>query len=312
MNPSLGDAKVDKLLTQFSQMYRNENYIAEMILPPLTVKEKTGKYAKYGTENLRAYADNLYRAPGTRAVSVDYSVSQGEYSCREKSAEKLVPDEFVNNTDRPYDPKRDAVAIIMDNMMVNQELALSTYMANTSNITQNTTLAGTSQWSDYDNSDPIDDIETGIQAIRAATSQRPNIAWMSHSVMTKLKYHPDIREQAKYTGNARLGDDAFLQLLKEFFGLSEIYVGDAVYNSADPGQTASITDVWGKHFWLAYKNPQPTLMKATLGYTFIDVPSRVETYREEEKVSDVVRVRKSYDQNVMDTSLVYLINSAIA
>ena len=68
MLPKLGDAKVDKILSQFSQMYRNENYISELLLPPLKVVEKTGKFAKYGTENLRTYTKQILRAPGARAV----------------------------------------------------------------------------------------------------------------------------------------------------------------------------------------------------------------------------------------------------
>lgn len=312
MLPNLGDAKVDKILSQFSQRYTNSNYIAEKILLPLSVKEKSGNFAQYGTENLRIYSDAVFRAPGTRANSVDYSVSQGSYTCRERALEKRVPDEFVNNSDDPYDPKRDAVSTIMDNIWANQEYALASYMGDHSNITQYTQLSGTDQWSDYTNSDPFDDIETGSETIRSATGQKPNTIAMGHAVFSKLKYHPDIREQLKYTGSANLSNSALIQAMKDLFDVTEVLVGDAVYNSADEGQTASIADIWGKDFWLFYKNPTPTFMKSTLGYTFYDVPRMVDTYREESHKSDVVRVRYSYDQNFMDTSLIYLIEDAVA
>lgn len=312
MNPKIGDAKVDKILSQFSIAYRNKNHIAEQILPVLTVKEKSGKVAKYGKENLRAYSDQLYRAPGTRAHSVDYSVSQGAYACLERSAEKLIPDEYYKNTDDPYDPKRDATMVIMDNIWVNQELALSTSMADSSILTSNTTLSGTSQWSDTGNSDPIGAIETGVTAIRSATGQRPNTAVMNHAVFQKLKSHPAIREQVKYTGTAALSDLNLGSFLKEFFNLENVLVGDGVYNSADEGQSDSITDIWGDHFYLLYKTDRPSMMMPTLGYTFADVPKKVDTYREEAKVSDVVRVRYSYDQNFIDTALAYAIYDAIA
>jgi len=312
MIPKLGDAKVDKLLSQFSQMYRNNNYISEMILLPLKVKEKTGKFAKYGKENLRVYTDQIYRAPGTRAHSIDYSVSQGSYICKERSLEKGVPDEFINNTDDPYDPYRDATTVIMDNLWVNQEAALATIMADTGILTLNTTLSGTSQWSDYVNSDPIGNIETAIEAVRTATGQKPNVMVMGHSVFSKLKYHPDIREQAKYTGNGRLSDDAFKQLLKEFFSIEEVLVGDAIKNTTDSGQSDTLADIWGKHLWVLYRTPAPTLMKATFGMTLQDTPRLIERYREEEKVQDVIRLRYSYDQNIMDENLAYLIKNAIA
>lgn len=310
-NPILGAAKKNKILSQFSQKYVNQTYINELLLPPLRVKEKTGNYAKYDKSNLRTYAE-IFRAPGTRALSVDYGVSQGSYVCRERALEKLVPDEFINNTDDPYDPKRDAVATLMDNIWVNQENALATDLADTNVLTNNTTLSGTDQWSDYLNSDPFDDIRTGIDTIRVATSQLPNTAWMSYEVMNKLKQHPDVREQVKYTNGGQLSNDAFINFMKGFFNLDNVYIGTAIKNTADEGQTDSLSSVWGKHFWLAYISPRPTLMRATFGYTFTDVPREVDTYREESKKSEVVRVRYSYDQNLMDVNLAYLIKDAIA
>lgn len=312
MLPNLGDAKVDKILSQFSQMYRNDNYISEMILPPLKVKEKTGKYAKYGKDNLRVYTDQIYRAPGTRAKSVDYSVSQGTYSCTEKAVEKKVPDEFKVNTDDPYDAMRDATAVCMDVIWGNQELALQASMSDNTVMTSYTTLSGNSQWSDYANSNPINDISTGIEAIRSATGKRPNVMVLSHDVFMKLKYHPDVREQLKYTNGGQLNDEMMGSYLKGFFNLEKVLVGSAIYNSADEGQADSIADIWSKDAWLLYQNPRPTLMSATFGYTLTDVPRMVDTYREESTVSDVVRQRYSYDQNLMDVNLGYLIEDAIS
>ena len=310
--PQLGQAKVDKILSQFSQMYRNKVYIAEKILPTLTVKERSGKYAKYGKENLRTYTNQLLRAPGTRALQVDFSISQGNYVCTEKAIEKLVPDEFLNNTDDPYDPKRDATAFLMDNLWVNQEVALQAVMTSTATMTLNTTLSGTGQWSDYANSDPINDIETAIEAVRTATAQRPNVITMSRQVFLKLKYHPDIRAQLKYTNGGQLSDGEMGKFLADFFSLEEVIIGESVKNTSIDGQTDSISDVWGKDCWLIYRTPRPSLMNATFGLTLTDVPRLVDTYREEAFKSDVVRVRYSYDQNLFDVNLCYLIKNAIA
>lgn len=312
MRPNLGDAKVDKILTQFSQFYTNDQYISEMILPVLKVKEKTGKFAKYGKENLRPYTGQLVRAPGVRAVSADFSVSQGSYNCTEKALEKGVPDEFIANTDDPYNPKRDAVAVIMDNIMVNQEVLLATALGDTATMTLNTTLTGTSQWNDEANSDPIGDIETAINAVRAATGKRPNTAVMGHDVFMTLKFHPDIREQLKFTNGGQLSDTQLGGFLKEFFNLKNVYVGTAVKNGADQGQSDSISDIWTKNFVVLYQTDRPSLMNATFGYTFADVPKYVDQYREESHKRDVVRVQYSFDQAIMDANLGYLIKNAIA
>lgn len=218
----------------------------------------------------------------------------------------------MNNSDDPYDPKRDAVATIMDVIWLNQEYALASRLSDTAVVTNNVTLSGTDQWSDYTSSTPLEDIDAGITDMMAATGQRPNIAWMGFEVFRKLKSHPDVREQVKYTNGGQLSDSAFIQFLKDYFQLSQVWIGTAVYDSADEGQTASLSQVWGKHFWLAVQSERPTLMSSTLGYTFYDVPRFTDTYREEAKVSDVARVRYSYDQNLMDANLAYLIKNAVA
>lgn len=310
--PILGQAKVDKILSQFSQMYRNKVYIAEQILPVLTVKERTGKFAKYGKENLRFYKNQLLRTPGTRALTVDYTVSQGEYSCQEHAIEKPVPDEFVNNTDDPYNPKRDATAVLMDNIWVNQEVALQTMMSDTAVLTLNTTLVGPAQWNDYANSDPIGDIESAIEAVRTSTGQRPNVLVLGRQVWLKLKYHPDVRDQLKYTNGGQLSDGQMGQYLKDFFSLEEVIVGEAVKNLSVDGQADNVADVWGKDAWLIYRTPRPSLMNATFGMTLTDVPRLVDTYREEAFKSDIIRVRYSYDQAFFDVGLAYLIKNAIA
>lgn len=312
-NPTTGDAKVDKLLSQFSQKYINPSYIALSIAPELKVVEKTGKFAKYGFENLRPYVGQILRAPGTRANSVDYSVSMGDYSCTEKSLEKRIPDELKNNTDKPYDAEKDAVATLLDNMLVNQEYALAQVMTNASVLTQNYIVSGTSQWNETSYvSTPLQDIEDGIDTIQSATGQRPNSVTMSFAVMRALKAHPEVREQVKYTNGGQLSEGSFVTFMKEYFMLDNVYIGTAVYNSADEGQTASISSVWGNDLVLFYQTPRPTLGQATFAYTFTDQPRVVEKYREESHVSDVARVRYSYDQNIMDVSLAYLIKSAIA
>jgi len=309
MKPGLRDMAVDKILTQFSVAYRNENLISDLIFPVIKVKERAGKFAKYGKDNLRLET-SIERAPGARARSFDYSVSQGSYACSEKSLEKIVPDEFAENTDDPYDAKRDAVLFAIDKIWLHQEAALADYMASTANLTQNVTLAGADQWSDGVNSDPLGDITTARETIKLNTAKHPNVAVFGYQTWKDLIRHPDVIERIKYIG---LTDPNMLQkAVADLLEVSEIYIGDAVKNTANQGQADSMSYVWGKHFWLLYKAPRPTLMQASFGYTIKDMDRQVDTYREEARVGDVVRVRDSYDQTVVDSALAYFVKNAVA
>lgn len=305
--------KVDKILSQFSQMYRNENYIAESILPVIKVKEKSGKYAKYGKENLRAYSGQIFRAPGTRAHTVDYSVSQGTYLCEERSIEKIVPLEMYKNVDDPYDPKRDATEVVMDNIWVNAELALSLFLSNVGavNISQTVTLSGTDQWSDQQNSTPIADIRLAQATVKAATGMKANTMAIGEIAFDALKDHPDIREQLKYTNGGQPSDDQLVAWLKTYFKLKNVYVGDAVFNSSNEGQADNLDEIWGGHCWLYFATDKPTLMKATFGATLSDLPRQVDVRYDDDIIADIVRVRYSFDQNVFDAALCYFIKDAV-
>lgn len=309
MNPVVGSTKVDKILTQFSIAYKNDSLIAPLVMPTIKVKEKSGKFAKYGKDNLRLSTDDT-RAPGTQAKSADYTVSQGTYACAEHSLEKLVPDEFMNNQDSPYDAKRDAVSILKDKIWGGQELALATAMSATGTITQNTTLSGTSQWSDYANSDPLSNLRTARATIKAATGKAPNTAIFGFQTWEQFRFHPDVVDRVKYVGIA--GEDAVKNAVAQLLGVKKVLIGDAIYNSANEGQTDSLSFIWGKHAWLAYVPESPSLMQGAFGYTVKDMDSVVDAYREESKKSDVVRVSDSYDQVIVDAAFCYLIKDAVA
>jgi len=311
MGPSLGAAKVDKILTQASLAYRPEGLISDILLPSIKVKEKTGLFAKYGKENLRTYEGSLFRAPGTRAMTMDYTVSQGNYVCREKSIEKLVPDEHMNNTDEPYNAKRDALWVAQDNIALNKEAALANALSDTSVMVNNTTLTGADQWTDP-TSTPIQDIEAGLSVITAGTGKVPNVIAMGFDVYKALKSHPQIQNlTAGVNTGGVISESRFETIIKEHFGVEEVLIGKAVINTGKPGEPDSMGYAWGGNFWAFRRSSRPSLASASFGYTIYDVPTTVDTYREESKLSDVVRVRESYAQTIMDTQLGYLIKDAV-
>ena len=303
--PLLGQSKVDKILSQFSQRYTSEDFICDLILPVLKVKEKTGKFAKYGKENLRIFGGGLLRAPGTRAKGVNYSVAQGTYSCSERSDEKGIPWEMYANYDDPYDPKRDAVALCKDLIQQDKEYALASVLANNSVITHYTNLLTTDKWSDKVNSDPLDDLLTACGNVRSRTGRWPNLLVLSYNVMVALKFHPVIRDQVKYTPGRSTGGSItnaeLVQVLGDLINVKEVLVGNAVYNSAAEGQTDVIADIWANNAWVIYRTPKPTLMEATFGMTVTDVLDVVDGYPEQQTKQDFVRATVSFDQNIMDT-----------
>lgn len=304
---------VSKPLTNISIAYTNNEYIAEKILPVVPVVIDTAKIVTYGMDNLRI--EESLRAQGSGANEINHTVSIGDhYVLADHALKEFVTDEEEENADLPINPRIDATENLVGKMFLIKERELSLTMENTGVITQNVTLTGTDQWSDYDNSDPLADISTGISTVFDNSGMYPNAFVMSYAVMLKLITHPAIQDLVRNV--PIMTADIAVQALKSAFpGIENIYVGKAKYNSGLEGGTDALANVWGKHFWVGFINPKPTLKSRSLGYTYQKKGQNRRTELlpyDADKKGQYVRVNDKYDQKLIDNKCFYLIKNAIA
>jgi hypothetical protein len=304
---------VDPMLTNVAVAYKNDNYIADKIFLPLPVMKQSGKHFVYDKSNMRI--DSTVRGKGANSHEVELGLSTGStYFCEDHSLKMFVADEDLENAITPTSPFVDATENVVDKLLLDKEKALATYMSSTSNMTSYTTLSGTSQWSDLNNSDPFAQIETGNLAILDYVGKKPNTLILGYSVFLKLRRHPELIDRIKYSGKGFLTAD----LIAEAFDVQQVLIGDANYNDADEGQTDSLAQVWGKHAWLAYIAPSVSAKMVTLGFTYqwmgkSMVVERLRGSDEEDRKGTFVRGGNMYyDQQVVDATCAYFIQNAIA
>lgn len=123
-------------------------------------------------------------------------------------------------------------------------------------------LSGTSQWSDYTNSDPLKAILTAMDSMLV----RPNIGVLGRQTATGLRSHPKMVKA--YFGTA--GDTGIVPLafLRDLLELDDLLVGDGYVNTALPGLPPVNTRVWGKHAAFYYRDMQAdTQGGVTFGFT---------------------------------------------
>jgi hypothetical protein len=85
-----------------------------------------------------------------------------------------------------------------------------------------------------------------------------------------------------------------------------VLVGGAVYDSADKGQDASIADLWSNEYaMLTRVSTAPDITDPCIGRTFYWTEENageepiVESYREDGRRGDVVRVRHDSDERLI-------------
>lgn len=302
---------VDPVLTSTAIAYSNDVYIAEQIFPSFTVKKQSGKHFIYDRGRFRIN-DNA-RGSGSNSNEVTLNLSTGQtYYADDHALRQFVTDEDVDNAETPTSPLIDATENVTEMHMVARENELATLLTSTSNLTQNTTLAGTDQWSDYTNSDPIGDVKTARQTIHSSIHINPNTLILGKEVFDVLAEHPQVIERVKYSQLGVLTEE----LLARLFKIDRVIVGGAGKNTADEGQTDTMGYIWGKNAIVAYIAPsvRPKLM--TLGLTYTWKQMQVERLRgsdEEDRKGTYVRVGNHYyDQQLVSALAGYLIKNAVA
>jgi hypothetical protein len=250
-------------LTGIAIAYRNGRLIADDVLPRVPVNVQDFKYLKYTLADGFSVPDTKVGRRG-KPNEVEFSALEVSAATSDYGLDDPVPQADIDNAPVNYDPLGRATESTTDLILLDRESRAATLVfdANQYAAANKVTLSGTSQWSDFTNSDPIAAILNAMDAM----VMRPNAMVIGQAVYTKLRTHPKV-VQAFY-GNAATAGVVPRSFLAQLLELQDLYVGEGWLNSAKKGQTASLARVWGKHCVLYYRNLQADTRRGmAFGYT---------------------------------------------
>jgi hypothetical protein len=314
MSGSQNRAIVDKLITNVSSAFIPDGFISENILPFVPVKNYTGKLAKYGQQYLRLENSRKGGRGKYRQVEA-ITRSTDSYSIEGHGLEGMVTKEDYANVEAPYDAERDEAMGISTLLWIEKEKVLADTLASTAVLTSNTTLVGAQQYSDYNNSTPLEDFLTYRGAVRTACGKYPNAAWMDKAVADVLRFHPQLLDLLgyKFARPGGLSDDELARAL----AVAKVIVADVTYQPSVEGQTdASLTAVWGKHLWFGVIPDSPAPMQTSLGYRLGltgGMPRKVTKWAiNNPSGATAILVEDEYDFLLSNVGAAYLVKDAIA
>lgn len=303
----------DRLLTQASSMYIPQGYISEMLLPSIGVKETTGKLGKYGNNHLRI-ENSLKAGRGAYRRVETITRSTETYTIEGHGLEGLVTKDDYRNVQVPFKAEEDETIGLTTSLWLGKEKSLADSLGSTSILTQNTTLSGTDQYSDYLNSDPLDDFDTARLAVRDGCGMLPDTVTMSYPVYSKLRYHPQILDSLGFKENRPGG--LSVQELADAMDVRRILIGEAMYNNSKEGQADSLADVWGKNIVFSVSPERAAVRQISLGYLVQyegQAPRKVYKYAvNNPPESNGILVEDEYDMFLSNVNAAYLIKNAIA
>jgi hypothetical protein len=322
--PSINQVHIDAILTNISVAYMQmaENFIADKVFPVVPVDKKSDKYFTY-TKNDWFRDEAQRRADATESAGSGYSLSTASYSADVWAFHKDVGDQTKANADAPLNPLREASEFVTQRLLLRREVQfVSDYITTGVWGKDYTGVAGApstdefKQWSDYTNSDPIEDVEGGKAQILSTTGFEANTLVLGYDTFRKLRHHPDIVDRIKYTSSSVVTSD----MLARMFEVDRVLVAKSIRATNNEGATGAYSFNVGKVAWLGHVAPNPGLLTPSAGYIFswtgvsggLGQTIGISQIRMDSLKADRVEAEVAFDNKVVASDLGVYFNTAVA
>jgi hypothetical protein len=303
---------IDPALTAIAVAYRNEDYIADVVLPRIRVGKQEFKFIQYLAEQFFQIAET---AVGRR--SQPNQVALGSVEITDSTADHAldggVPRSDIENADERYDPLGDEVMFIQELIAIVREIRAAGIVFNPATYAAGlkVTLAGNTQFNHPDMNGKV--IKTVNRALDVPL-MRPNQMVFGQSGWTEFRSLPEIVEAC--LGTAARSGNVSRQQVAELFEVKEVVVGAARGNAAKKGQPAAMTRLWGRNLALLHKAPVPQGKGAvTFGGTF-QFGDRIASQWEDKNIGMrggiAVRTGESVKERVIAAEAGYFFEDAFA
>ncbi len=309
-------AHLDQFLTNYSIVYRNQDFVAGRLFPDFPVAKQNNRYPIFGFERFKAYQTE--RAPGAEANEMPgWRMSNDEYYCDGKAQKQLISDELRSQWELSIPAEVFTTETLADIIDKQREIMIYNLIMNSAVIPSVTYAGGsTSQWSDFQNSDPVAAITAQRSTILLASTKEPNTLLVGYPVWLQLIQHPIILDRFKSTA-LPLGYPTEQQLAG-LFNVENFIVAKALYDTTQQGLAHVLNYIWGKNAILCYVPPALGQMIVTLGTTFrwlYGVPQNggmlVKRYRVEARSGDMIEYQTYYACKLAVPGAAYVFKNAV-
>lgn len=302
---------VDAALSTFATAYSNTGFLADRLCPIVPVEKRSDRFFTRSRRDVSQIVNDAIGPKGA-ANTASYDVSTDNYSVEDRALKDYVTDSLIRNADAPLDPRELAVQNIMQRLMLAREYRVATLLTTGGNYAAANTSSPANVWSDATDGDPVGDINTAIATIAYSGDESSLVAWCSREVWNTLRKHPQLLAlKGTTTGQVSRAEFA------EYFELSELLVSDVRRDTANPGQTASYSRLWGTSSFGIVRVPS-VLQGADISafaVTFRMQPGMTVRRWDEPGIgiggSEAVQVEFSDDEKAVQNDLGYLYTSVV-
>lgn len=302
---------VDPHLTAIAIGFRNGAMIADQVLPRVIVGKSEFKYWKYDPAEQLTVPDTRVGRRG-RVNEVSFSATEVTDSTDDFGLEDPIPQSDIDDAPANHDVKGQATEGIANLIILDREVRTANVVFNpaTYPAANKEALAGTDQFSDFANSDPLGVLSDALDA----PLMRPNIMVIGRPAWSVLARHPQIVKAVH--GNSGDAGIVARRAVADLLELEDVIVGESRVNTARKGQPANYQMCWGKHIALIHRDKNATNRQgATFGFTAQSGTRQAGSW-EDKNIGlyggQRVRVGESVKEVISAASFAYFIEDAVA
>lgn len=306
--PTINDVQaVEPILTNMLIGYMQDDmrFVAGRVFPAVPVEKDSGTYYIM-TKKYFFFDDLKPRAPGSEFGQMGFGVSTSTYSTIQYAAAIPLADEVRANSQVPMDLEQAAMRRVAQASLIRKEVAFSTdFMAVSKWGTDDNNA--TTDWDDFTNGDPANDVLTAKRTISNNTGEDANTMVVGYIVHQALALHPDIIDRVKHVQAATLQN--IEGAIGAALGISNYMVAKGSYSNTNEAADFTASAIIDDDALVCVVNPGAGIFGATAGKTFTWQPGggagSVYAYRDASTHSDHVQHKEQWDQVITASDMGY-------
>ena len=268
-----GPRVIDPILTTVAQGYASQDFVGFNLFPEVPVSAAGGQIIEFDRDAFRLYTSR--RAPGSSTREIQLGYSGKPFALANHRLQTVVPREHQRDAANVAGINLDEVGVNTTmraiRLALEVEQALLATTAANYGAGNKLTLAGATKWS-YTTSpvNPLNDIDTGREAIRTACGLYPNVAVMSAVAFNACKNNSNVIARFQYNGQTGMtATQITADMLAGLFNVKKVVIGAGVYWT-----DANVSvDIWGNAVVLAYVPEGTGALRSrydpSFGYTYV-------------------------------------------
>lgn len=296
----------------------NKLFIGDKVFPVKTEDVKRGIYMKAQLANAELLnGDAKARGTGDAYQRVNRKYDVDTFDCQEYGLESVIDDAYENEVERFMNLEATEAMLLERSLRISYEVRVAAALMNSSTFTATAAAVAYTEANLATINIPADVSAAKLRLMKKGVI--PNAIVMSYSVFERIKRSTLLQNQVfgvvpKSAGQYLIPSEADVA---NALGVDTLYVGKAPKNANAKGQTFSGGFVWGDTYVAVCNIAGGEYQAGGLGRTIqwskdttgLFTP---ETYRSDERRSNILRVRQHVTEKVIDDTCAELITTSFS